>query len=363
MLANELLLGLFEYLSTAHLLCAFHGLKSRFEALLFAHFRACHLDFRSVSKHNFKMICRRYLPLIMDRIISLRLSDSDPGLKQSNILPSYGVILRQFNNLRSLSLCHVRSEQVMNKMMIEWSHLYNLTHLKLIKCHSSFEHTGTTRLSNTIWSLPKLTHCYVDTDRYVFHIPTMISSSIECVSILGYCCRLNELIQLLKKTPHLRSLCIRHRDLNDDQYFSSPIPLLTALKLYDMRSRPVMMKLLQNMTNLSHLSVETFYINLDGYQWERIIINHLPKLRVFRLKMEIQLTGKTNNEQQVDTLLDSFRSQFWLEEHQWFVRCHRRPQTSYSDILLYTLPLVFRDFNMSTMHFPYKSTCPYNKNY
>jgi hypothetical protein len=174
---------------------------------------------------------------------------------------------------------------------------------------------------------------------------------------------LNELSRLLKKTPHLRSLCIRHRDLNDDQYFSSPIPSITALKLYDIHSRRVMMNILQNMTNLSRLSIETFYINLDGYQWEHIIIHQLSKLQIFRLKMAIQFTGEKNNQQQVDILLDSFRSRFWLEERQWFVRCHRRPQKDYSDILLYTLPLMFKDFDMNMMRFPSKSTGPYNKNH
>jgi hypothetical protein len=245
----------------------------------------------------------------------------------------------------------------MNTMMIEWSHLHNLTHLKLIKCHT------TAHLSKTIWSLPKLTHCCLDTEQYVFYMPTKISLSIECVSILGHFCRLNELSQLLKKTPCLRSLCIRHHDLNDDQYFLSPILSITALKLYDMRSRPVMMNLLQTMKNLSHLTVKTFYIHLDGHQWEQIINHHLPKLQVFRLKMEIQFTGQKNNEQQTDIFLDSFRSRFWLEERKWFVRCHRRPQKDYSDILLYTMPPVFTDFNMSTMRFPYKSTGSYNKNH
>jgi hypothetical protein len=313
-LANELLLGLFEYLSPVHLLYAFHGLNSRFERLLFAHLRACHLDFQLVSKHDFKTIFRRYLPVIIGRTISLRLSDADHRLQQTSLLPFYRVNLRQFNNLRSLSLYHIRSEQVMNTMMIEWSHLPNLTYLKLIKCYASFERQGTTHLSNNIWSLPKLTHCCLDTDRYVFCIPTISSSSIEYVSILGHCCRLDHLARLLKKTPRLRGLCIRHRDLNDDQYFSSPIPSITALKLYDIHSPPVMMNLLQNMPNLSHLSIETFYLNLDGYKWEQIILQHLPNLRVFRLKMEIQFTGETNNEQQVDTLLDSFRSRVLGQE-------------------------------------------------
>jgi len=357
-LPNELLLGLFGYLSTVHLLSAFHGLNSRIETLLFTHLRTCHLDFRSTSKDNIKMICQRYLRLIMDRIISVRLSDANHALKQTNILSSYGMILRQFNNLRSFSLCYVHSEEMMNRMMIEWAHLPHLEHLKLIKCHSSFGSANTTQLSNTIWSLPKLTHCYLDTEHYVFHMPKKISLSIECVSIFGHCCSLSELAWLLKNTPRLRNLSLRHRDLNDTQYFSSPISSVLTLKLYDIRSRPMMMNLLQNMINLSHLSIETFYINLDGHQWEQIIIHHLPKLRVFRLKMDIQFTGKKNNEQEIDIFLDSFRTRFWLRERQWFVQCHWKLQRDYIDILLYTIPLIFTNLNMTMMRSPYRSTRP-----
>lgn len=331
-LPNELLLNLFEYLSAIHLLCAFGGLNSHFESLLFAHISNCHLDFRLVSKRDSQLIFRRYLPLIRHRITSIRLSDTDYSLKHTSLLPS------------------------------EWSHMHNLTHLKLINCHNSFQHKSNTYLSNRIRSLPKLTHCCVDTGKNAFYMPTKLSSSIECVSILGHHCRLNELTRLLENTPRLRSLCIQHRDLNDDQYVSLPISSIATLKLYDLRSRLVMMNLFQTMLNLSHLTVETFYIRLDGHQWEEMIVQHLPKLRVFRLKMEVQFTHEQNNEQQVDQLLDSFRSLFWLEERQWFVRCHWRQRENHSDILLYTMPLTFRDVNTDTMRFSYKTTCPGNKN-
>ncbi|CAF3901059.1 unnamed protein product [Rotaria magnacalcarata] len=183
-LANELLFTLFEYLSTVHLVNAFHGLNARIDALLVVHCRTYYLDFRSVSK-------------------------------------------------------------------------------------------------------PDMSHYF----------------------------RLNQLALLVKKTPHLRSMCIRHHDIDDDNdYLSSPLLSVTVSKLFSLRSRPVMMNLLQNMPNLKNLTVETFYLNLDGYQWEKIIVQYLFKLRIFRLKMHIQLTGIKNNEQQLDTLFTSFRSQFWIEQ-------------------------------------------------
>ncbi|CAF4440895.1 unnamed protein product, partial [Rotaria sp. Silwood2] len=60
--------------------------------------------------------------------------------------------------------------------------------------------------------------------------------------------------------------------------------------------------------------------------------------------MHIQFPGKKNNEQHVDQLVDSFRTQFWLEKHQ-------------------CLPYAFGDFVLSTLNMAYKSTCPQNNDY
>ncbi|CAF3229105.1 unnamed protein product [Rotaria socialis] len=361
-LANELLFSLFEYLSTVHLVNAFHGLNDRIDALLVVHCRTYYLDFRSVSKPAMSLFCKRYLPSNINRTVSLCLSNGGRGFKQTEIFMSHKLNLYKFINLRSLSLCGIRSEETMNKMMNEWPYLPCLTHLKLAKCYCAFGSIDTTRLSNSIWSLSKLTHCCLDTEEYVFRTPRVISLSLEYVAIQGHSFRLNQLALLVKKTPHLRSMCIRHHDIDDDKdYLSSPLLSVTVFKLFSLRSRPVMMNLLQNMPNLKNLTVETFYLNLDGYQWEKIIVQYLFKLRIFRLKMHIQLTGIKNNEQQLDILFNSFRSPFWIEQRRWFVRCHSMLHNDYREILIYTLPLVFVNLDKNMMKLPYKSTCPYDK--
>jgi len=81
-LQNELLIDLFEYLDTVHLLRAFFGLNSRFDQLLSEQFRSYHLDFRHISKDDFDNICEKHPRSIIDRIVSFNLSDKDetPGL-------------------------------------------------------------------------------------------------------------------------------------------------------------------------------------------------------------------------------------------------------------------------------------------
>ncbi|CAF1498591.1 unnamed protein product [Rotaria sordida] len=53
---------------------------------------------------------------------------------------------------------------------------------------------------------------------------------------------------------------------------------------------------------------------LDGHQWEQIIRNYLPKLKVLRLSMRNVLSLNENIEEQVDELINSFRSSFWIDE-------------------------------------------------
>ncbi|CAF2919204.1 unnamed protein product [Rotaria sp. Silwood2] len=116
------------------------------------------------------------------------------------------------------------------------------------------------------------------------------------------------------------------------------------------------------MSNLCQLKVQIRYININGFSWEQIIRDHLHKLKVFQLKMEIKIHDINNKEGEVDALIDSFRSQFWLEEHSWFVRCDWMPDKQYTYAILYTLPYVFNsfDFNVPILS---KSTYSHNTNH
>lgn len=98
-LANELLLEVFGFLTTADRLHAFHDLNHRFERLLSDSFQTINLDMRSISTGDFNIIRQRYLPTIIRQVISLQLADSadspsqiqsflfsDPTLRQCHYL-------------------------------------------------------------------------------------------------------------------------------------------------------------------------------------------------------------------------------------------------------------------------------------
>jgi len=96
---------------------------------------------------------------------------------------------------------------------------------------------------------------------------------------------------------------------------------------------------------------------LDGKQWEYIIQTYLLKLKTFHLSMAFTPHRYNTIEEYVDRLLNSF----WLDDHQWYVRCHWDETTDlneFDSIVLTTLPdLTNCSSNVTDLTY-HKSTCP-----
>jgi hypothetical protein len=178
--------------------------------------------------------------------------------------------------------------------------------------------------------------------------------------------RLTHLAHIFQCTPSLLYLRIYESDYSYDTPLSIPIPSIITLKLKVFDSLRVLTNFLENMPNLRHLTVETEDINMNGHQWEHIITNHLPKLQVFQLQMKFFLRNNEDKKKRVNKLLKSFQTRFWLEEHQWFVRCDwDRCQEDHcsNQIYLYTLPCTFNSYYFHDSIIKTKSTCPDNNIY
>jgi hypothetical protein len=78
--------------------------------------------------------------------------------------------------------------------------------------------------------------------------------------------------------------------------------------------------------------------------------------------MAFDLDEYKDNENNVDKLLNTFRTPFWLEEHQWFVRYNWHPSNSDKDGILYTLPYGFNEY-VYYDNILSKSTCSNNQHY
>ncbi|CAF2522002.1 unnamed protein product [Rotaria sp. Silwood2] len=367
-LANELILELFELFNDIQLLRAFRGLNSRFDTLLDVHFREYSLDFRSVSKRDFDIFCRRQLPSCINRVTSIYLSDDDETPNLSDHFLSYNSMINMFTSLRSLALYGLRSTVTVQKFVLECRNLPCLTHLKVIQCHFEVQKEFIC-FNNTVWHLTKLTHCHFDnicepTIRFIE--PKISSLSIEHLLITNTACQLHELARLLKQAPHLRRLnaSIAPNGDDDDERMQAIHSSITALSLVFHHSIEKMKNLLHTMPNLLRLTIDTTNMYLNGHQWEQIIVKQLRKLKIFRFRMTFSFFENNSNnniEEQIDLLLDTFRTPFWLNEHGWFVRCDWNAQ-AIDNISLYT---VLYAFDVLSFHHSMRSkwTCPNDSKY
>ncbi|CAF1203626.1 unnamed protein product [Rotaria sordida] len=347
-LANELLLELFKYFDGVHLFRAFQNLNSRFNFLLL-HYQIYHLDFRSVSKCEFHIICQQYLPSIINRVTSLHLSNDDETPNLFELFLSYYFTFNQFYRLRLLSLNAIHSLSILNQIIFECRQLPYFTHLYIIKCDFKDQEKFSC-LINHIWNLPKLIYCQID-HRFPYELKftnnTIVSSSIENLFVENFNFNLNDLSKLFRCTPSLRQFdatITSHSEYERLQIIPSAI---ISSKLSFRNALHSMIHLFQNLSNLCHLTIKTQRMYLNGYEWQKIILNYLPKIQVFQLKMDWKFSYTKNIEEQLNQLLDSFRTSFWLEEHQWFVQCDWFMLGISNFVTLYTLPYAFNDFSLA----------------
>jgi len=360
LLANELLLDIFEYLSSVDLFQSFFDLNIRFNNLIFLHFQTHSLNFQSTSKYDFDLISQKYLPSITNKIFSLRLSDDDDTPQQIDLFFSYGLSFKQFSYLQSLSLYRIYSLNSIKKILDELIYLPNLKTLKITRHTILYNELYDIGIIDLIKHLPNLIYCHLDITNdndCCYLTPSIISLSLKDLSIPRLGCNINQLLCLIKHIPNLQSLNIRIVD-------HSNIPQKTSIEFLSIKkskflfygSLNTMNNLLQTMSNLRELKINMPSTYIDGYQWEIIIENCLPHLIIFQFKMSISLSSQKSKEEKIDEILNSFRSQFWIIKHQWFVQCNWILTDTSSIVYVYTLPYAFQNF-LYIGNGQLKSTC------
>ena len=347
LLFNEILFEIFDYLDDINILQLFYGLNCRFTNLILNYFRVSpRLNLQSITKTDFDVACKYFIPYIADKLHGLRLSNNEETPQQIDLFLSYGLTLHKFTNLKSLSLNSMHSEKIINRMMIEWQYPCDLTHLSITNCQVLNDWNIVYSLINNIWSLPKLTHCQLDIgviDETYSLVPNITSSSIQSLSITGLSCSFSELIHLFQHTPCLRYLAVTVNETSVNQHLSFSLPLLTTLKLSYTGPFDILENLLENTPNLLHLTMRITDTSVEEHQWAQIINTDLCKLKTFHFLMRFDNPGYASI---VSQLIKTYKSPFWLQEHKWYVQGYSYNKSPHNVIVLYTLPYTFDDYHI-----------------
>ncbi len=73
--------------------------------------------------------------------------------------------------------------------------------------------------------------------------------------------------------------------------------------------------------------------------------------------------NKKDKEVQLNEIIETYRTKFWIDEHQWFVRCHwysSNEHQKFHHIHLFSLPYAFRRFPDDANYILAKSTWTYD---
>lgn len=359
-LANELFLDLFEYLSSIDLLRAFYDLNTRFNNLIFLHFQTNLLNFQSISKYDFDFVCQNYLSSIKHQIRSLRLSDDDDTPQQIDLFFSYHFSLQQFSYLQSLTIYRIYSFNSLQRILDELPSLLYLHHLKITRYNIVFNELYDIGIIDRIKCLSNLLSCHLDitnTNDQCILIPSIISLSLKDLSISHLSFNIKQLLNFIEYLSNLQSLDIRIID-------HSTVLSISSLKFLNIKKLNILFygsynslnNLLQTMSNLQQLKINMPSTYIDGYQWKTMIETNLSNLIRFQFKMSITISHQKNKENKIDEILNSFRSYFWINKHQWFIQCHWVNTDASSIIYVYTLPYAFHNF-LYIGNGQLKSTC------
>ena len=364
-LADDVLLGVFECLDSVCTLRVFSHLNTRFDALLISYFQNHPLDLHGSSKDDFDLICRENLPSMVEHITGLRLSDDNDTPHQIDLLLSRGWTLNRFTRLRSITISNVSSNELISQLVKQCRQVPLLARFELSKCTLPYHRSTLQKLLNHLWSMPKLTDCKLDWT--LLHlgsqviVPTIRSASIESLSMSSFSLDFSQLLRLFRCTPRLRQLTTRIDDPSSvSRPFSSVISSLNIHVTPD--SRPMMVHLLKHLPDLVYLRIVSEHLKDSGDQWQQLIEGHLPRLKRFELQMHYNIHRSSNVDDDIERVLHSYRSSFWLTDRQWFVRCCWDVSEGKAMIFLHTLPYHWDFFAFEPKYcYAYaKSTCPSN---
>ncbi|CAF4114243.1 unnamed protein product, partial [Rotaria sp. Silwood2] len=264
-------------------------------------------NFCSILKSQYDITCHHIRP---DQVMSLTLSDDDETPNQSKLFFSHFNI-EQFINLRAFNMSSINSntyEQLYNLQKLK-----NLSSLELPRLFQPSYIAFDSIIRELLSRLYRLT---------AYNTYYLLDQSLPCLRHLTLKqCNCEQFSILLNRIPHLHSLnIILSIDIHTDwsNYTTKLIHLKRLiLTLNGEKVTMIQMKqFLSKLPNLTHFQFSTQgdIDLLEGQQWE-LLVSHLI---IFDFHIRLLCSSFQFS---IKTILNSFRSSFWLEDKRWFVAC------------------------------------------
>jgi hypothetical protein len=249
----------------------------------------------------------------------------------------------------------------MDKLIDELCYLNHLLYLKVYRCNFRSSHI------DSIWHLTKLTHFNVT---YIEDIDWSAVPTVQSLSLRNVFIHPNRHFRLLLRRLSEYSPSLRHlsTDSIDDHYYEPGAFFISTIEILNLQFEGTtdrLTNILRTVPNLSKLTIEIEGTYVNGHQWQNIITDSLPKLKIFQFLMKFPADRGINSDYafEVSSLLDSYRTPFWIKKHQWFVGCHNLVgQCRSASFCLYTLPFAFGTFSLDFVS-QLQSTCPDDGDY
>ncbi|CAF3674161.1 unnamed protein product [Rotaria sordida] len=265
--------------------------------------------------------------ILPEQVISLRLSDDNNTLVQSDIFLSYFRI-EQFTQLRSLTLVQIEFESLKSI----FSNLNKLGQLRSL----SFN------MESVRYKFPARNDDY---SKKFNQLKYFLSNSYEQILPQLNRLSLNSSTELISKSlPHLRQLKLGKCFVNELETIFQNSPQLQSLDIsFDMNILNTTIILPSNQLIWLNLEIKTNIKDdiADGNFWQVLV----RSLKTFSFQFYVSHID-------IQKTLDSFSTSFWLEEKHWYIAY----QNGYLFSLLYFAPVHIDSRNLSQFH----STAPNN---
>lgn len=252
--------------------------------------------------------------------------------------------LRRFTQLRSLTLYGIYDDEL--GLLLSYfitTNLINLTIDLQIWSRSSSLLQSSSSMMQPLQ--------YVST---FDNLERTFSSTQYVLQHLSLCfCTIWQLSYILHHFPHLRTLNVSCMVKNDrDQMNMIPLipmiqPKLESLNLNcSMVQKSELESLLLCMPFLCQLelcgrsaSVDFLF---DGSYWKQLIVKRLPRLQEFKFWF---CTPSFNEDDEIESIINTFQTPFWFEEKHWLVSCTFRAYFPQCRMILQSPPISITDFN------------------